>query len=265
MPTLRVRKVDYAGIIAMARELARYSATTLEHVLMIETASIIKICALRAHIASAAAIRRQVKAEIESAGNKDTDAVGRVTINVTQSKGRTWYVRPGATPNRGPGGTFRLVYAAGRGAAWHLGPSEWAAYLLAIGQLKEYIRVRTEQLLARRGIQRLSWLQVADRMGVSLASVSPAGNLQEDIVRAARGPRGRVYQNGTASVSITPRGMSIQLRNESPLAVKNQGQADLDRAVQQRLNGFRTAVSKGVLDDLQLRAARWRGIFVRPR
>jgi hypothetical protein len=118
-------------------------------------------------------------------------------------------------------------------------------------------------MLKRRGLLRQSWLQVIDGLGVSVSSIAPSGNVQEGTVRAARGYRGRTYANGRASERRPLlSSLSIEVVNVSPLAFKRQGQADLDRASAQRLRGFSIALQKGLLTDVQRRAARWPGIFV---
>lgn len=253
----------------MATELSRLSGKSYEKVLRLESASIIKICALKASIASKAAIQRDVQREVSTGRLRGQYDLGRVTINVKVSAGRVWFVPSGKTARRGPGGTFRMVFDAGpmvgpkRG--WHLSDSEWVGYLMVVDGLREAAELRVAELVKRRGLMRLSWLQIGDQLGVPLATVSPQGNLQESIARAARGPGGRVFRNGTSRLSITGGSIAFTVRNESPLAIKRQGQASLDKAIAQRLKGFAIAVDKGVLQDLQLRAARWRGVFVRGR
>ena len=111
----------------------------------------------------------------------------------------------------------------------------------------------------------MSWLQISDALGVPLSTVGPQGNLQEGLVRAARGPRGRVFQNGKALRSESGAMLAFTVTNYSPLAIKRQGQSSIDRAANQRITGFRIAVSKGVLDDMTARSARWPGVFVSQR
>lgn len=254
-------KVDYAAVLVMARELSKYSPIPYKRIVLLEVASIVKICALRAKIASAAAIKKAALDRIDT-GYESPDG-SLVTINKHRDKGRTWFVPGDRSRDRGPGGTFLMVFAAGPARGHHLPDFAWQTYLLAIGDKQGALKSLIQSLLQRRGIMRLSWLQIGDALGVPLSSVSPSGSLQEVIARNARGPGGRIFRNGTAEVLMTSRTLGIRVRNESPLAIKNQGQREIDRAAAQRLKGFEIAMKKGVLEDLQLRAVRWRGIFVR--
>lgn len=259
-------RVDYSGILAMARELAKYSPLPYQRITLLETASIVKICALQARIAGVAHIRRDAIAKAASGYTSPDGSI--VTINSRRNKGRHWFAPADRRedpdrPYRGKGTVWFMVYAAGPGRGWHLSDFYWQAYLLAVNDREGFIKARIAELKRRRGSQRLSWIQIGDQIGVPLSTVSPSGNLQEVIARAARGPRGRIFQNGTATVRITSFAFSVHIRNASPLAYKNQGQAQLDRAVAQRLKGFEIAMKKGVLTDLKLRSARWKGIFVK--
>lgn len=269
-------RVDYSGILAMARELAKYSPLPYAQIARMETASIVKIAALRAKIASVAAIKRHV-ANYES--DRIVTATGAMLHinNNKKFKGRTWLAlayNPGIDAALGRGATrgsgragirnvgALMVFDTGGTRGWHLQDFAWQAYQLAIGELKGYAKARIKELVARRGLMRLSWLQIGDSLGVPLSSVSPNGNLQEGIARAARGPRGRTYRNGTSYVTTTSTALTIRVRNVSPLAIKNRGQEQLDRAMAQRLKGFQIAMRKGMLTDLKARSARWRGVFV---
>jgi hypothetical protein len=256
-------KVDYSRILTMARELQRYSPLPHKRIVLMETASIIKIAALRANIASAPAIKKAALDRMDTAF--ETADGSLLTINVHKNKGRTWFVPGDKTRDRGPGGTFSMVYDVGPSRGHHLQDFYWAAYQLAVGDKVMALKILTVELLRRRGLMRLSWIQMGDELGVPLYTVSPQGNLQERVARAARGPKGRTYRNGTAQVTITPRHLIIRLRNESPLAIKNRGQAELDRAAVQRLKGFELAVAHDVFSNLKLSSARWKGIVVRQR
>lgn len=267
-------QVRYAEFAQMARDLSRTSGERYEKVLKLETASIIKICALNAGVASVA----KIKVAAPRAFSSFTEPGGSATVvvNSRRFKGRVWFSYRSTGGSGSDSGSGRagirgvgavMVFDAGpevgptRG--WHLRDEVWQDYLTVLGYREQGIKKSIQARIRARGLQRLSWIQVGDALGVPLSTVSPSGNLQEDLVRAARTASGRKYLNGIASVRSTLTTFSITVRNSSPLAVKNQGQAALDRAVAQRLRGFQIAVQKGVLLDLQARAARWRGIFVR--
>lgn len=265
-PPIKIKtKVDYSGILAMARELAKYSPLAYEKIAVMETASIIKIAALRAKIAPLAKIKRDVLAKLDT-GFKTPDG-SIVSVNRHKGSGRTWFApadrrEDPKRPYRGKATCWFMVYAAGPARGHHLPDFYWGAFLLAIDDKTGYLKARVAELSRRRGMMRFSWIQMGDALGVPLSTVSPTGNLQEVIARGARS-RGRIYPNGSAQIQITSRSINILIRNTSPLAIKNQGQAELDRAMAQRFKGFTIAMQKGMLTDLKARSARWRGVFVR--
>lgn len=259
-------KVDYAGILAMARELAKYSPLPYQKIALMETASIVKIAALRAKIAPLSKIKRDVLAKLDSGFETPDGSI--VSINRHRSKGRTWFApadrrEDPKRPYRGKDTCWFMVYAAGPARGHHLPDFYWSAFMLAIDDKTGYLKARVAELSRRRGLMRFSWIQIGDALGVPLSTVSPSGNLQEMIARGARGPGGRTFQNGTAQIRVTSRSVSILLRNASPLAIKNGGQADLDRAAAQRFKGFAIANQKGMLTDMKARSSRWRGVFVK--
>jgi hypothetical protein len=256
-----VVKVDRRGILAMARELQRYSPQSLEFIFRSEVGSIVKICLLRAKVASKAKVRRAVERQTAQTYRADNGA--KISINGVRNPGRIWFVPPDATPTRGPGGNFFMVLEAGPARGWHIRDDYYTLFIGAIGDREGYERALIAIMIKRRGLLRQSWLQILDRLGVSAASIAPSGNVQESTVRAARGYRGRTYANGEAAVR-TPRlsSLSIVVGNDSPLAIKRMGQAELDRATARRLKGFTIALKKGMLNDVVRRSSRWPGIFV---
>jgi hypothetical protein len=262
-------KVDWSQLLGMARTLAARSPVPYKRILLMETASIIKIAALRSRIASAAEIKRDAVNRLDTEYKSPDGTI--VTINKHKSAGRTWLATGDRRENQGLAyrakGTSRsvwlMVYESGPSRGHHLPDEAWMAYLIAIDDKQSAVKALIVTLLRRRGLTRLSWIQMGDALGIPLSTVSPQGSLQEQVARAARGPRGRIFQNGTAQVTITSRSLIIRIRNESPLAIKQKGQQELDRAAAQRLKGFVIAMNKGIFDDMKAASARWRGIIVR--
>lgn len=263
-------KVDRAGILAMARELGRYSPMSLDHIFRSEVGSIVKICLLRSKIASKASVRRRVEARTAAQYRGEDGSI--VSVNQSKEAGRVWFASADRRDDtslgyrKGQGGAARsvwlMVFAAGGGRGWHLRDADWLAYLAASGDQAGYRKAVIAIMLTRRGLLRQSWLQILDQLGVAPASIAPAGNAQESVVRAARGYRGRTYPNGSGALTGGGSKLSIIIGNESPLAIKRAGQAELDRATARRRKGFVIAVQKGQLTDLKARASRWPGIFV---
>jgi hypothetical protein len=244
----------------MARDLSRISGKDYALIIHSETGSIVKIAALRSRVASLAKIKRDVQAK---AGHRFHEPGGSsvAIVNWKRDEGRTWFAYSEA------GGRIRnvgayMVYDAGKAKGHHLPDSVWQDYLALLGYEMDYVKQRTKELARRRGLQRLSWLQIGDAIGIVFAAISPSGNLSEAVVRGSRGPGGRTYQNGTAKPTVSGSKYAISITNVSPLAVKNGGQATLNAAINQRVKGFEIALAKGVLFDLKARSSRWKGIFV---
>lgn len=264
-------RVDYSRVSVMARELAGASGRPYEYVLRLETASIIKICALNARIASLAKIKEAMIRRI-SGTFREPNGSSIIVINQRRDKGRTWFAyfenKEGGSRGSGRAGIRNvgayMIFDAGPSDGWHVPDTVWHDYLALCGYREEALKRGLKERQRARGLQRLSWLQIGDALGVDLNTVSPSGSLQEALARRARPANGRTYRNGVATVYVSAAGFSITVRNSSPLAIKNQGQRQLDRAVHQRLRGFEIAWEKGVHNDFKLRAKRWRGIFVSP-
>lgn len=259
--------VSTSGFLTMARELSRLSGRDFATVVRSEAASAIKIAALQGRVASAAAIARQTEERthtwsvrrsryLHHDDESVTDTGFAVHVNNTRDVGRVWFARDDWSDPK------YMIFEAGPGRGWHVPDGVWHEYKLTAAARAEYVKKRIAELQKRRGIERLSWLQMGDALGVSLASVAPSGNLQEEIVRAAT-VRGRVFQNGTATETTSGRDWSLTVQNDSPVAVRRDGQARLDRANARRERNFQIAAEKGLLTDLQRRATRWPGIFVK--
>lgn len=258
----------------MTLELSRMSGKDHAPVIRIEAASCIKIAALKQKIASAATIRRQVR---ERKGSHFKGDSGEVSTNVHVFAGRVWFtqavgsrakrltgpVQPGQARHVVQSGGYYLVYNQGHTRGWRLPDPIWLEFLATEDGREEYIKALIAERTARRGIERLSWLQMGDAIGIDLETVAPSGALQQPIARAAA-VRGRQYKNGAAIETATGSRFILLVTNESPAAIKRFGQIRLNNAVEQRVRGFEIALGKGLLQDLERRAARWPGIFVRP-
>ncbi len=267
------KDIRATGFKEMCRELANVSGQDYAYVLLSEAATVAKIAALSARMASAAAIRRQVR---ERKGAKFTGESGEVSVNIARSPGRVWFTQavgsrgvrvtgpllPGRERHIVQSGGYYLVYDTGHSRGHHLPAPIWHEFLLSEEGREAYVKQLTAELIARRGIERLSWLQIGDSLGIPLSSVSPQGSLGEPTARAAL-VRGRQYKNGSSTAVASGSEFVVTLRNESPVAVKRSGQSRVDAAIAQRQRGFQIAVEKGLLDDLERRATRWVGIFVK--
>lgn len=257
---------------AMCGDLARMSGRDYDHVLTSEAASCIKIAALQSPIASAADIKKQVR---ERTGASWAIPDGEFSVNQRTNKGRVWFWdkdlgsrlgydrRQVAAAGTTAAGAFYMIFDTGPSRGHRVPDRIWAAYLTSREERLALVQARTKELVKRRGIERLSWLQMADGLGISLASVAPSGSLRESVARGAV-VRGRQYPNGSAQRTTDLFRLKIVVTNESPVAVKRWGQKRLQDAMRRRTKAFEIALKKGLFDDAKRRAARYPGIFVKP-
>ncbi len=267
---LHVRSQNFRG---MCSDLARMSGRDYDYVLTSEAASCIKIAALQSPIASAADIKKQVQ---ERSGGSWTIPGGEFSVNQVTNRGRVWFwdkelggrlgydrAQRSADGAVAASGAFYMIVDTGP-ARGHRVPDEiWATYLSSREERLALVRARTKEIMKRRGIERLSWLQMADGLGVSLATVAPNGALRESVARGAA-VRGRQYPNGSARRTTDLFRLKIIVTNESPVAVKRWGQKRIQDAMRRRTKAFEIAMKKGLFDDAKRRAQRWPGIFVKP-
>lgn len=265
---------------SMCRELASMSGKDYDEVLVSEAASCVKIAALQSPIASKSEIERQVQ---ERYGNHWEGDLGEWSVNVRESAGRVWFwdkdsgqarghdralyaagpLRPGQRRQVVSRGGFYMLFDAGPSRGHHVPDPIWHDYLVTREMRLKIVAERTKEVKKRAGIERLSWLQIGDSLGVQLALVAPTGNLRENIARGAA-VRGRQYPNGSGRRTTDRFRLLISVTNESPVAIKRFGQRRIEDAIRRRRALFDHAMRKGYFNNLEWRAKRWRGIFVKP-
>jgi hypothetical protein len=266
-PSLTVRS---EGFRAMCGELARLSGKDYADVLRSEAATVVKMAALESPVASAADIRKVV-IDRDSARTirtyegeviigqrrKGLGSEEILSINLFKHRGREWFI-----DNTGETKKY-MVYDAGRSRGWHVPDIIWGRYQNLNSERPGKARELTAELLKRRGLERLSWLQIGDGLGVALATVAPAGNLREAVARGATA-RGRTYANGTAAEASDGARFQVSIENASPIAIKRWGQKRIEASMNRRRRGFDIAMKKRLFENLELRAKRYPGIFVKP-
>lgn len=270
-------KIESGAFTGMVRELSRLSGKEFAHVLRLEAASSIKIAATRKNVASASAIKRDVEKNDTARVVRTTSGeilVGRQTKravmaakglshaeilshNVRKAQGRVWYIDATGKAER----KF-MVFDAGPTVGWHLPDAVFARAQALAAEFPGALKARLRDLLARRGLERLSWVQITDAMRIDMDDVAPVTlRIQDDLVRAAN-YRGKQFSNGRAAEAADSSRFTVTVTNESPSAIKTMGQSRLNNAIAQRVKGFEIAMSKGLFDDLKARARRYPGIFV---
>lgn len=263
----------------MCTDLARMSGKEYREVLRSEAASCVKIAALQSAIASKSQIEKQVQ---ERAGHKWKTDRGEWSSNARNDAGRVWFwddtkgfalgfdrakrahgpLQPGKTRQIVAHGSFYMVYDAGPSRGHHVPDAIWADYLASRYVRQKLVAERTKEILRRRGMERLSWLQIGDALGVQLSAVSPAGSLRENIARGSKA-NGRTYANGSSTEVTAALRFQITVENQSPIAVRRWGRKRIEEAMNRRRRGFEIAMKKGLFENLTLRAKRYPGIFVK--
>lgn len=108
------------------------------------------------------------------------------------------------------------------------------------------LRGLLQAALGARGLARNSWLQIAQKLGITLSRV--AGGEQ---VARARPSTGTAYQPGGGSKVEGPAQLYYEISNSYPFSkYKIDGATILSRSIQGELGYFHTNLAKGVFDDL---------------
>lgn len=246
-----VSQVDDRQFRASIAELAKISGRTyLDTFKLAGAGPIIKALA-KDKAAKPVPVKRIRRAVANRYHRQFTGSAG--TVRVARD-GKTFFRRSGST-------TWRLVFSMGPSRGWHLGPSEWAAYQSVVKQRAKAIIEETRRISERRGLLRMSFIQIADRLGIDLAKVS-GGAVSEAIPRRAQMP-GRLGQgNATASGAQ----FKMVMANFST-GVTGKNAAYWNTRLQVAINSRATAIQidmqKGVFKDMKTRAKRYPGLFVK--
>ena len=130
----------------------------------------------------------------------------------------------------------------------------WARYQATAAQretdLAQSLRVRTQRAKESIGLTRQSWVQIADDLGIALAS-------DAEKYRAAVAGNGIAYKNGTGTRQDGEDGLVLVFENSMPGLIRQGGAAILRRAVETRRTAMETELRKGVFDDLDTLAKRY--------
>jgi len=159
------------------------------------------------------------------------------------------------------GADWRLVFGPGRSIGWHLSDRDWAAFQSIEKQRKKHIVDETKRIKERRGLLRMSFIQIADNLNIDL-NVVGGGALSEKIPRRAKVPRGL----GSASESSESKQWEAVMKNFSR-GLSKKGAAfwrsRLQSAINRRTKAIEIDMEKGTFNDIEKRAKRYPGLFVR--
>lgn len=252
--------LDTHGFTAYLEELMRLSGKSWEDVLLNQAAALLKICLRRTPAATAAGIVKRV-----SSHNNHIEFEDGSVISFWKKADATMFLD---TSNfRPPGPKAKKQTRAPllvNGKSWHQVDSggrrwsdaRWARYKGYEAAAKTK-RLDLKAAKGARGLSKQSWLQIAAELG--LGDLGAPG-----YVKNAVPSNGKTYRNGTARKVMEAAAFYIDLMNDHPLVVKKlNGAQMLQGAIDTRLKAFDHEMSKGVFDDIETRAKRYPGLFVR--
>jgi hypothetical protein len=128
---------------------------------------------------------------------------------------------------------------------------------LRLANIRGTLKGQLQRALAARGLARNSWLQIAQRLNLTLNRV--AGGAQ---VARATPSNGGAYQPGNGVRVQGVKGLYYDLMNSYPFSrFKIPGAQILSWAIQGEMGYFRNNFKRGVFNDLQAIAKKYKGIF----
>lgn len=245
----KVLDVDDFGFRKMCEDLATLSGKTFEHVLIDQTAALLKVCLRMTPAARSAAIVKRISRE-----NDHVQFPSGHIISIWKKAGSTMFLDDSTWDKRG-----KAPRQVGSGMTWHdmtkrrWSDARWARYQAYQAELKNYQKDPKAALRAR-GISKQSWLQIAQDLGIDLDAPK--------YVKNATPSNGKTYKNGIARKFLDVAAAYIEIANDNYLVVKRlNGWGIVQKAINTRLRAFQIETEKGVFDDLATRAKRYPGIF----
>jgi hypothetical protein len=233
------KNVDLSKFTAAIHQLSQLSGKDLETVMKAETSKVLEICVRFTPVADREKIKAQVTADTEwRFEHNDSDAG---TVYKTKA-GKEWFTND---PQKAK--WFML--------SWRLPASVWSSYLRVVSRnLQDFTSTlarRLQAALARRGLTKATWLQIASTIGAP-APKAP-GFVQQAKIKEGIGS-GQVH---TAAKSVV-----ITATNRSKALIRQRtGQGIADRAVASRAKFIDTAIRKGALSSLEKRAKSFPHLF----
>ena len=246
---------------ASIAELSKISGKTYVETFKLAGAGpIIKILAKdkAAKPAAVAAIKRSVTRQ---AMNSFTGSVGQI---LSSKDGKMWFRSAYSVKKR-------LVFDSGPSRGWHLGDREWSDFQVTKKERTKYISAEVARRKVRAGMLRMSFMQIADSMGINLAKVS--GGVIGGATKARTVPMpGRL---GQGSTTVSGAQFSMVMMNNAKAVRKGPHigagkfqpgywQGALQIAINRRGTAISNDMRRGVFKDIKTRAQRYPGLFVQP-
>ena len=256
-PTLTLPPEQLAKLTESFHVIAEATGVAAEDVLMNEAGVIVKTWLARTQFATLAQadLRSRVKVMRDlgfTGGANNPDANVSISAGLRGPFGRVWLRK-----KNGQG--WRRTHNANFTAInQHYKNAQWIDLQEAIDLASRWIQKTLPQVRAAIGLPAQSILQIADDLGLNLATVrggtAPSARKLE-LARNARAPNGRIFKDGLGIKTKSPGKFMLELINSNPLI----GKLGMDRTLAGVLSGrvkyFETNVEKGVFQ-AQSRVAR---------
>jgi len=262
-------EIDTTPVAEMIRGLQQIEGGDFEPIMRNVVGSVIALCVKWTPAAKASSIRKSVKVKNSRVNFKGGD---KYSENIQPGKtGSAWLVdestwdqcKWGKGNKKGvQGSTTKPTHAAG-GRVFHLIASNrrWSdkrwAKVMEMQALLVSNRIDPEAAVKSRGLSKLTWVQIADSLGIQLDDVP-------DYVRNAGTFRGKPAPVlGIGQRVQESAGVYFDISNLSRIlsGERVDGAAMLQRAINTRYKAFMTDMKHGVFDNIEARARRYPGIF----
>lgn len=260
-------KLDAAEVMAQyssaLRRLSKLTGFSQPEVLRAEAGVTLKTWAARTKVATQEnADKRTFRQVLGKNGLQLTTAAapGDITVNagVRGHFGRVWV--KSRKPYRGAGKGFRLAgqidqktYAF-RPMNYHWRRGTWIDIAEAAADVKIQLTKKVPMGRAAIGLARQSVIQIADELGIDLATVKGGGMLSAQAIakaRAAIASNGRAYKNGSGVQGSEGGKDYIDLLNRLPYAVNMKMDERLLSIVSGRAKFFEQSYKKGAFDSIR--------------
>lgn len=165
---------------------------------------------------------------------------------ISEGKNKIWYIRESAS------GELSLLHMNGA-RRW---PDKiWNEYTQLLSRRAAAIKARTKEMVGRRGLQKQSWLLLADSIGAKLRA---AGYVINATVNGKK-----LSEVAQVLVDKNPSAFSITFSNYSKAAIYWKSENALLAALRGRVKFFEKNLQKGVFDDAKETAKKYPGITVK--
>lgn len=225
-------------------DLSRQLGLPIETVVRAESKSILMQTMGRTPARSVKTVKHKVR-RVFNNYSKTGRGKGSSIPKISEGKNRVWYIVEGKV------GSSALIMNGDK--RW---PDKvWSEYQSLLVRRAKEIKVRTQEMLRRRGLAKQSWLLLAGLIGARLKAAGFVVNARVN---------GRVVTEA-ASVLIDkrPDKFSIRFTNQSKATRFWKGEKALISALQGRAKFFATNLKRGVFKTAETIAKKYPGIYAK--